>query len=505
MSVPQRGSVALFRLARFGILGIVILMAMAMAPAPIAAATQPTCDGRTATWVGTEGDDTFTDTVGTNDVIVALGGSDRIDVGAGDDVVCAGGGDDVVYGGSGADRIFGEGGNDFLYGGGGNDAIWGGDGDDVIEGNSGSDQLFGEAGNDELWGSSCTPIVGMEHFCRTPPSAGSDQSAYADLFTSTRLLRQGSAGSDVTALQQALTDLGFSPGSIDGKFGPLTAAAVRAFQTAHNLAVDGVVGTQTRAALAEALGTLPSDSGSGNGSGGSGSAIDDLGTRMLRLGSRGDDVAALQQILSDLGFSPGPIDGVFGRLTDAAVRAFQTAHGLVADGIVGPQTRAALAGDAGTGDALDGGADFDTCNSPNSGTACESIRGLRAGAPLNASAAEEWRDIVTQAFTERGLQDQIENALAIVACESLADPFITTPSSPDGAYVVGLFQHKDIYWVARSAAAGLPGGSILDPLTNARVAAWLVWVDANNGNPHGPWAQWNGCGPLILSPPDYIP
>ena len=58
--------------------------------------------------------------------------------------------------------------------------------------------------------------------------------------------------------------------------------------------------------------------------------------------------------------------------------------------------------------------------------------------------------------------------------ESLGDPFITTPSSPDGAYVTGLFQHKDIYWVSRAASAGIAGASIFDPLANARVAAWLV-------------------------------
>lgn len=50
----------------------------------------------------------------------------------------------------------------------------------------------------------------------------------------------------------------------------------------------------------------------------------------------------LQRRLKALGFNPGVIDGIFGRNTMAAVKAFQKANGLVVDGIVGPKTRAAL-------------------------------------------------------------------------------------------------------------------------------------------------------------------
>jgi peptidoglycan L-alanyl-D-glutamate endopeptidase CwlK len=63
------------------------------------------------------------------------------------------------------------------------------------------------------------------------------------------VLRLGSAGSDVAALQQALVDHGFPPGAIDGVFGPGTHAAVIAFQQFAGLQADGVVGTQTAAAL----------------------------------------------------------------------------------------------------------------------------------------------------------------------------------------------------------------------------------------------------------------
>lgn len=62
----------------------------------------------------------------------------------------------------------------------------------------------------------------------------------------------------------------------------------------------------------------------------------------LRAGSTGESVAIVQEILSGLGHYTGRVDGIFGPLTDKAVRAFQSASGLVPDGIVGPLTWAAL-------------------------------------------------------------------------------------------------------------------------------------------------------------------
>jgi len=54
------------------------------------------------------------------------------------------------------------------------------------------------------------------------------------------------------------------------------------------------------------------------------------------------DVAALQVAMSGVGLYPHPVDGISGPWTQHAVRTFQSQHGLTADGIAGPQTRAAL-------------------------------------------------------------------------------------------------------------------------------------------------------------------
>ena len=64
---------------------------------------------------------------------------------------------------------------------------------------------------------------------------------------------------------------------------------------------------------------------------------------LLRPGDEGEQVRALQQRLTDLRYWVGPVNGVYGDLTEQAVTAFQKAHGLSRDGIYGPSTRAAMA------------------------------------------------------------------------------------------------------------------------------------------------------------------
>lgn len=103
----------------------------------------PTCFGKQATIVGTNGRDHLRGTPG-RDVIVGKGKRDRINGRGGNDLICGGGGGDVINGKGGNDKIKGEGGSDALFGAGGNDRLElgpaffqfaaGGPGDDRIVG-----------------------------------------------------------------------------------------------------------------------------------------------------------------------------------------------------------------------------------------------------------------------------------------------------------------------------------------------------------------------------------
>jgi hypothetical protein len=83
--------------------------------------------------------------------------------------------------------------------------------------------------------------------------------ALASQIASGRDLEIGFTGTDVEQVQEALNMVGFNCGTPDGDFGPNTLTAVAAFQDSHGLAMDGIVGPQTRGALVTDLnnGTTP--------------------------------------------------------------------------------------------------------------------------------------------------------------------------------------------------------------------------------------------------------
>ncbi|MBV6702247.1 peptidoglycan-binding protein [Kitasatospora aureofaciens] len=168
------------------------------------------------------------------------------------------------------------------------------------------------------------------------PPAGSPISLQSPACPAT--IQQGESDGCVTQLQMELNLTGAQIGA-DGQFGPATYTAVVNFQSAHGLTADGLVGPATKNALDSAA---LSASGTVN-----------LSTSCANLsqGSTGACVSTLQQQLN--GFGAGlTVDGRFGPGTDTAVRNFQSSHGLVSDGIVGPATKAALAGGTGGGSDL---------------------------------------------------------------------------------------------------------------------------------------------------------
>ena len=134
-----------------------------------------------------------------------------------------------------------------------------------------------------------------------------------------RLYRLGDQGEPVRDIQDRLAALGYGRNRDEaGTFGPGTEAAVRTFQSARGLGVDGIVGPDTwRAMVAAGYG---------------------LGDRLLyhRIPMmRGDDVADLQRRLNSLGFDSGKVDGIFGPDTLNALLDFQSNRRMPEDGIAG--------------------------------------------------------------------------------------------------------------------------------------------------------------------------
>ena len=145
-------------------------------------------------------------------------------------------------------------------------------------------------------------------------------------------LKLNSKGTDVRNLQQDLTTLGYYWAEITGNFGAKTETAVRRFQEENGLTADGVAGTKTLNAIAAAVARKGGTPASGGSAG-----------TTLKLNSQGTKVSQLQTDLKQLGYYYAEITGNFGAKTEAAVKAFQKAKGLTADGVAGTKTLNAIA------------------------------------------------------------------------------------------------------------------------------------------------------------------
>jgi putative chitinase len=147
---------------------------------------------------------------------------------------------------------------------------------------------------------------------------------------------------------------------------------------------------------------------------------------VLKRGSSGQGVIALQTRLKELGFNPGAIDGRFGQATTAALVAFQQSRGLLGDGEAGPQTMSALQLNVGTG-----------AGAAPAAVTVEIVAKMFPG--TNVSNIKANLPIVVQALADAGLADKnmLLMALGTIRAETASfrpisegiSRFNTTPGS----------------------------------------------------------------------------
>ncbi len=155
-----------------------------------------------------------------------------------------------------------------------------------------------------------------------------------------RTLRKGYQGDDVKSVQSRLKTLKYYSGSVDGKYGTGTMAAVSAFQAANGLHADGLAGTATYKILYSDAAVPYSETVV------TPTPASTVPSRTLRSGDSGDDVKNVQTRLKALGYYTGTVDGKYGSGTVAAIVTFQTQNGLKADGAAGSGTYSVLFSDS---------------------------------------------------------------------------------------------------------------------------------------------------------------
>ena len=133
------------------------------------------------------------------------------------------------------------------------------------------------------------------------------------------VMQMGDSGPDVEGVQQRLYELGYldNKANIQGVFGEKTEAAAKQFQKKNDLTADGKVGSRTLEMLYG----------------------EDVVGNAYRLGDENQVIKDCQAALKKLGYVTFKADGVMGKATVSAIKAFQQANGLTRDGALGPVTR----------------------------------------------------------------------------------------------------------------------------------------------------------------------
>jgi len=166
----------------------------------------------------------------------------------------------------------------------------------------------------------------------TPASTVAAPSAYN---FGTTVLKNGSQGEAVKELQRFLNvklNLGLA---VDGKLGPKTIAVIKTWQKDNGLVADGLIGPKTKTMMNASVSATPATPAVP-------ASAYNLGTAVLKNGSRGEAVKELQRFLNaklNLGLT---VDGALGPKTITVIKQWQTDNGLVADGLIGPATKAKM-------------------------------------------------------------------------------------------------------------------------------------------------------------------
>ncbi|MEH2230415.1 MAG: peptidoglycan-binding protein [Nostoc sp.] len=179
--------------------------------------------------------------------------------------------------------------------------------------------------------------------------------------SSVMALEKGDRGPSVRNLQQNLKTAGFYQSSVTQVYDASTQEAVRRFQKAAGLPVDGIVGASTLQKLenwqakkpttraTQAQRTTAVSAQAKKSSTTSSATSQRRNPNYLAKGDEGEDVRALQERLRVAGFYYGNATGIFGPITEEAVKRFQDSYKLSVDGIAGPATLGKLPG-VGIGD-----------------------------------------------------------------------------------------------------------------------------------------------------------
>jgi peptidoglycan hydrolase-like protein with peptidoglycan-binding domain len=134
----------------------------------------------------------------------------------------------------------------------------------------------------------------------------------------------------VRAVQRELAERGFDVGAEDGRLSGKTKAAISAYQKGHDLPVTGVASDELLRHI------LLGDRAQPGGATGSVRDASKMGAKQVR------DVKTVQQILADLGYAPGSIDGAAGEATKRAISSFQRDRKIAETGKITPELLAEL-------------------------------------------------------------------------------------------------------------------------------------------------------------------